>query len=173
MSSRQSKLSAFLAAIALIAASSPASAIGSGEFRCAQPQDVAGTARGGSQSPLERARRACPLLGAIIEEFALQDLGEAFLSESITSHSPEIAVVAAFAASGDTAAMTRHARYALAAGATKLEFKELLYLTALNAGVPKAIEATRALSDLLTEREDLCLNQSASIFDTSDRRQVR
>src|SRR5207302_3539596 len=72
MSSRQSKLSAFLAAVALVAASSPASAIGSGELLCAQLQDVAGTSRGDSQSPLERARRACPLLGAIIEEFALQ-----------------------------------------------------------------------------------------------------
>src|SRR5437763_3131507 len=156
MSARRSKLSAFLAAIALIAASYAASAMGSGELRCAQPQDVADTSRSGSQSPLETARRACPLLGAIIEEFALQDLGEAFPSESINSHSPEIAVVASFA-SGDTAAMTRHARYALAAGATKPEFKELLYLTAVYAGVPKAIEATRALSDLLTEREDLCL----------------
>jgi 4-carboxymuconolactone decarboxylase len=163
MSTRRSKLSAFLAAIALIAASSPTWAMGSGGLRCAQPQGVAGTSGGGSQSPLERARRACPLLGAIIEELALQDLGEAFPSESINSYSPEIAVVAAFAASGDTAAMTRHARYALAVGATKLEFKELLYLTAVYAGVPKAIEATRALSDLLTEREDSCLNQSADV----------
>ena len=163
MSARRSKLSAFLAAIALIAASYAASAMGSGELRCAQPQDVADTSRSGSQSPLETARRACPLLGAIIEEFALQDLGEAFPSESINSHSPEIAVVAAFAASGDTAAMMRHATYALAAGATKLEFKELLYLTAVYAGVPKAIEATRALSDLLTERENLCLDQSAGV----------
>src|SRR5437588_231376 len=83
MSARRSKLSAFLAAIALIAASYAASAMGSGELRCAQPQDVADTSRSGSQSPLETARRACPLLGAIIEEFALQDLGEAFPSESI------------------------------------------------------------------------------------------
>ena len=163
MSSRRSKLSAFLAAVALVAASSLSSAIGRGELRCAQQQDVAGTPRGRSLSPLETARRSCPLLGAIIEEFALQDLGEAFPSESVNSHSPEIGMLAAFATSGDTAAMTRHARYALAAGATKLELKELLYLTAVNAGVPKAIEATRVLSDLLTEREGLCSNQSAGV----------
>jgi hypothetical protein len=38
-----------------------------------------------------------------------------------------------------------------------------LYLTAIHGGVAKAIEATRALSDLLTERENLCFDQSVGV----------
>jgi alkylhydroperoxidase/carboxymuconolactone decarboxylase family protein YurZ len=93
----------------------------------------------------------------------LQDLGEAFPSDGMKSGSREIAVAAAFAASGDTASMQRHARYALDAGATKLEFKELLYLTAVYASVPRAIEATRAPSDLFHAREDRCSHRSVRV----------
>ncbi len=46
----------------------------SGALRCA-PQEI-GTSQpvGTPPSPLERARHDCPLLGAIIEEYAMQDL---------------------------------------------------------------------------------------------------
>jgi alkylhydroperoxidase/carboxymuconolactone decarboxylase family protein YurZ len=59
-------------------------------------------------------------------------------------------------------AMQRHAKYALDAGATKLEFKALLYLTAVNAGAEKAIEATRALSDLLSKPEGAAVSLCVS-----------
>jgi 4-carboxymuconolactone decarboxylase len=109
-----------------------------------------------SQPVLVRLRTVCPLLGNIVEEFALQDLGEAFPSQTIRSSTPEIATVAAFAAAGDIASMKQHAQIARQAGATPLEFKEMLYLTVVNAGLPKAIEATRALSDVLSGREKQC-----------------
>jgi 4-carboxymuconolactone decarboxylase len=83
----------------------------------------------------------------------------------MNARSPEIAMVAALAASGDTASMQRHAKYALDAGATKLEFKKMLYLTAVYAGAPKGIEATRALADLLTEQANPCSHRSARIDD--------
>ena len=41
--------------------------------------------------------------------------------------------------------------------------KELLYLTTVYAGVPKAIEATRALSDILSERSDQCADRSGPV----------
>ena len=60
---------------------------------------------------------------------------------------------ARFAALGDTASMKLYAKDALEAGATALDFRELLYLTAVYAGVPKAIEATRIFTQIVAERE--------------------
>jgi len=62
--------------------------------------------------------------------------------------------VAVSAALGDAASTERHAKAALAAGATQAELKEVLYLTVARAGVDKAITATHALSGLLTDREE-------------------
>ncbi len=128
-----------------------AAAPSASELRCA-PQEASAQAGVASPSPLERARRDCPLLGAIIEEYAMQDLGEAFPEDGAAAPSPEIDVATRFAALGDIATMKRHARLARDAGATPAAFKELLYLTAVNAGIPKAVEATRALSDVFTTR---------------------
>jgi len=79
-------------------------------------------------------------------------LGEAFVDGSPNPRSPGIATVAGFAALGDTASMKLHAKGALEAGATVLDFRELLYLTAVYAGVPKAIEATRVFTQIVAER---------------------
>jgi alkylhydroperoxidase/carboxymuconolactone decarboxylase family protein YurZ len=162
MNIRQSTSSLFLATIAtaaLIAANSPASAFGRSDLVCVQ-QENAVSASEGSQSLLARIRTECPLLGNIVEEFALQDLGEVFPSEGQKFRSREIVAAIAFAASGDTASMKRSAKDALDAGATEFEFKKLLYLTAVNAGAPRAIEATRALADVFGERE-VCSHRSA------------
>ncbi len=139
------------AAVALMAASFPISALEGSALRCAREND-AGTSDGGVQSLPERLRLECPLLSHVVEEFALRDLGEVASSGALDFRTREIAMVAAFAALGDSAGVKRHARYALASGATKLEVEELLYLTAVYAGVPKAIEAARAISELFTER---------------------
>src|SRR6266568_1370390 len=148
------------AAIGWMAASLPASA--SGEARCAQQESLAQPSRAGAQSPLERMRRACPLLGRIVEDFAAQDLGEAFPAASPDPRSRAIATIAAFAALGDAASVKLHAKSALDAGATRTELEEMLYLTAVYAGAAKAIEATRALSDMLAEQpQDRCLDRSA------------
>ena len=157
MNIRRRKQSAFLAvattAIALTASEFSSMAFGD-DLRCAR-QETAATSEG-SQPVLARLRTECPLLAGIIEQFVAQDLGEESPSETVKSHSREIAVVAAFAALADIASMKRHAQYARDAGATTLEFKKMLYLTAVHAGVSKAIEATRALSDVFTERDVQC-----------------
>jgi alkylhydroperoxidase/carboxymuconolactone decarboxylase family protein YurZ len=151
MNIRRSKQSVFpaIAAIALIAVGISVPAFAEGDLRHA-PREGAVSPSRGAPSVLAQIRTECPLLGNIIEEFALQDLGEV-PRKSIDLRSGEIAMAAGFAVAGDIAAMQRHAKSALdAGGATKLEFKALLYLTAVNAGAEKAIEATRALSDLLS-----------------------
>jgi 4-carboxymuconolactone decarboxylase len=144
---------AVVAAIAMIAAGPSSSALASSDLQCEPQNGVATAPHAGSWSSLHWIRDACPLLGSIIEEFAAQDLGEAFVDESPSPRSPEIATVAGFAALGDTASMKLHAKDALDAGATALDFRELLYLTAVYAGVPKAIEATRVLTQIVAERE--------------------
>jgi alkylhydroperoxidase/carboxymuconolactone decarboxylase family protein YurZ len=163
MNIRRSTQSAVLAAVAAAAlvANSPASAFGRSDLLCA-PQENAASMAGGSQSVLASIRVACPLLGNIIEEFALQDLGEVFPDEGQKFRSREIVAAVAFAASGDTAAMRRSAKDARDAGATELEFKKLLYLTAVNAGAPRAIEAARALAEFFGERE-VCSHRSVRV----------
>lgn len=56
---------ALASAISSVSEAAPANS----DMRCALQETVAQTG-GASPSPLERARRDCPLLGAIIEEYA-------------------------------------------------------------------------------------------------------
>jgi 4-carboxymuconolactone decarboxylase len=111
-------------------------------------------------SPLARARRDCPVLGGILEEYAAIDLGEAFPDDAKVAPSPDLVLATRFAASGDIPAMARHARLAREAGMTPAEVRELLYLTAVSAGLPKAMEATRALAQVLTPIPGAALSMS-------------
>jgi hypothetical protein len=161
-----------LTAIAALAWSAAASATAEPAQTCAQ-QDAAS----GSRSPIERIRLACPLLGEIVEKFALMDLGEMDLGEmdlgemDLGEMDPgedfpgphalrarEVATFAAVAASTDAETTQRHTRHALATGATRLEIEAALYLVTLQAGVPKAIEATRIVSRVLAEQPH-CLRE--------------
>jgi phosphohistidine phosphatase SixA len=100
-------------------------------------------------SPLERIQSECPRLAAIVEKFVAQDLGEAFPDRKARPCAPGLAEVAAFASAGDAKHMREYARYARAAGATRYDFEELVYLTTAYAGVDRGIEATRALWNVL------------------------
>lgn len=103
-----------------------------------------------SPSVIEQARIESPILGSIVEEFAARDLGEG-AADGLDDRTREIATAAAFAALGDVEAARRHAHHALRYGATNGQLKEVLYLTAVHAGAPKAIAATRALEELLAD----------------------
>ena len=52
---------------------------------------------------------------------------------------------------GDIEAAKRHATQALRYGATNGALREVLYLTAVHAGAPKAIAAARALEEMLAD----------------------
>jgi 4-carboxymuconolactone decarboxylase len=49
--------------------------------------------------------------------------------------------------------MKIHAGYALNLGVTAEELKEVVYLTTVHAGFPRAIEAAQTLAELFKERE--------------------
>ena len=138
-----------LGAAAVAALISVAAAPSTSAAETCTQQIAASTSAAHSPSRLEMLRRDCPLLGRIVEEFALADLGEAQPAGGFDSRTRAIVVAATAAATGDNDSIERYARSAVESGASKSELKELLYLTALYAGVPKAVEATRALSDLL------------------------
>jgi alkylhydroperoxidase/carboxymuconolactone decarboxylase family protein YurZ len=141
------------AAVTLIASGIDARASPQVELRCEHGERVAAVSHHGPQTLIDRLHVVCPPLGRIVEEFALRDLGENMWLEDSVPHAREMALIAALAASGDTVSAKRHAQHALQSGATQLELKEVLYVTAVSAGVPQAIEATRALLELLTEPE--------------------
>ena len=124
------------------------------EFHCEQGERTAAPSHSGPQTVLETLHARCPLLGRIVEDFALRDLGEDMWPEDPGSHASEMALVAALVASGDIVSAKRHAQHAVQSGATQLALKEVLYVTAVSAGIPRAIEAMRALRELLIEPEE-------------------
>jgi len=107
-----------------------------------------------SPSPLAAIRLSCPELGAIVEAFALRDLGEAVPDGDPPRRRPRI--VAAGPITEDIASFAQRAQQARASGATMSDFGEALYLTAVTAGVPKAIAATRVLLDTFAQGDAQC-----------------
>ena len=137
-----------LAATALLAATFPHASVAQDAAPCAGAKNAAAV------SLPVKLRAETPLLGRIVEDFAGRDLGETFSIAGLEDRTREIALMAASAALGDSASTERHAKAALAAGATQAELKEVLYLTVARAGVEKAIAATHALSGLLADPEE-------------------
>jgi 4-carboxymuconolactone decarboxylase len=141
-------LAPIVAALALLAIAPAAGAAQAGDgMRCAP--GASSEAVAAPLSPLARARHDCPLLAAIIEEYAARDLGEEFPPEATARPSLDLTLARRFAVLGDVFGMTRHALRARDAGTKPNELRELLYLTAVSAGLPKAMEATHALADVL------------------------
>ena len=153
------------ATVALIASGIDVRAAPDAALHCEHGERMAAVSHHRPPPLLDTLHVVCPLLGRIVEEFALRDLGENMWLEDPVPHAREMALIAALAASGDTVSAKRHARRALQSGATRLELKEVLYVTAISAGVPQAIEATRAFLELLIEPEKgsqtLTLNQAS------------
>jgi 4-carboxymuconolactone decarboxylase len=143
-------LTPILAAFTLIANASVAGTASLGNALRCTPDVQASETGAAPLSPLARARRDCPVLGAILEEYAAIDLGEASAEGANLAPSPELVLATRFAASGDIRAMARHARLAREGGTPPAAIRELLYLTAVNGGIPKAMEATQTLTEVLT-----------------------
>jgi 4-carboxymuconolactone decarboxylase len=105
---------------------------------------------GQAQATLEGLRREFPFLADAITGYALGDVW----SRPVLDHrTRQIAAVAAFAALGHRPFMKIHAGYALNLGVTAEELKEVVYLTTVHAGFPRAIEAAQTLAELFKERE--------------------
>ncbi len=104
---------------------------------------------GADQPTLENLRQEFPLLAEAVAGFAL---GEVWSQSGLDHKTRQIATVAAFAALGLRPFMKIHAGYALNVGVTEQELKEVVTLTTVHAGIPRAIEAAQTLSELFAER---------------------
>jgi 4-carboxymuconolactone decarboxylase len=104
---------------------------------------------GAPQPTLERMRREFPFLAEATEAYAL---GDVWSRPGIDDRTRQLAAVAAFAALGETVFMTVHAGYALNVGVSEAELKEIIYMITVQAGFPRAIAASQALSELFAER---------------------
>jgi 4-carboxymuconolactone decarboxylase len=107
---------------------------------------------GAPQPMLEHMRQEFPFLADATQGYAL---GEVWSRPGLDSRTRQLAAVAAFAAMGEPAVMKVHAGYALNLGASEEELKEIVYLTTVTAGFPRAIAASQALSELFAERRAL------------------
>jgi 4-carboxymuconolactone decarboxylase len=104
---------------------------------------------GESQATLEGLRREFPFLADVITGYAI---GDVWARPVLDHRARQIAAVSAFAALGNRVFMKIHAGYALNLGVSEDELKEVVYLTTVHAGFPRAIEAAQTLSELFEER---------------------
>ena len=104
---------------------------------------------GQPQPALEALRRDFPFLADAITDYAL---GEVWARPGLDHRTRQLVTVAAFAALGNRAQMKIHAAYALNHGVSREELKEVVYLTTVLAGFPRAIDAAMTLTELFNER---------------------
>ncbi|QCN96498.1 carboxymuconolactone decarboxylase family protein [Azospirillum argentinense] len=138
-----------LAAVPAMPAPTLASALTT-EERAKRGGEVISRLNNGQPQPtLERMREEFPFLAEATEAYAL---GDVWSRPGLDTRTRQLAAVAAFAAIGETAFMKIHAGYALNAGVSEDELKEIIYMVTVPAGFPRAITAARTLSELFAER---------------------
>ena len=105
--------------------------------------------RGRPQPVFEAMRREFPFLAEATASYAL---GDVWSRPGLDVRTRQLAATAAFAALGLRSFYKTHAAYALDAGVSPEELKEVIYMVTVPAGFPRAIEASQALQELLAER---------------------
>jgi len=109
---------------------------------------IAGLSGGRGQPVLEALRRDFPPLGDAVLNYSLGDI---FGRTEIDVRTRQLATLAAFAAQGHLAFFKIHAGYALNAGVPPAELAEIVYLTTVTAGFPRAIDAAQALREVFAQ----------------------
>ena len=104
---------------------------------------------GGTQPTLEGLRREFPFLADALTDYAL---GDVWSRSELDHRTRQLAAVAAFAALGNQPFLKIHAAYALNLGVSEADLKEIVYLTTVPAGFPRAIAAAQTLIELFNER---------------------
>lgn len=144
-----SSLRAAAAAFAIVAMPAPVIAESSDERRKRGEAVIRSLNKGEAQPALERMRQEFPFLAEATEAYAL---GDVWSRTGLDNRTRQLAAVAAFAATGQTAFMKVHAGYALNIGVPEEELKEIVYLITVPAGISRAIAASQALSEVFAER---------------------
>jgi 4-carboxymuconolactone decarboxylase len=98
---------------------------------------------------LQTLDREFPFLANAVTSYAV---GEILARTVLDVRTRQLALVAAFAALGLGDFIKLHGGYALNAGVTEDELKEIVYLTTIPAGFPRAIQASQAVAELIDAR---------------------
>jgi 4-carboxymuconolactone decarboxylase len=93
--------------------------------------------------------RDFPFLANALTSYSV---GEVLARTVLDVRTRQLALVAAFAALGLGDFIKLHGGYALNAGVTEDELKEIVYLTTIPAGFARAVQALQAVSELLAAR---------------------
>lgn len=139
-----------LLAAAMAVSAAPALAEASSEERRRRGEDVVRRLNAGQPQPaLEALRRDFPDLADAVAAYAL---GDVWGRPGLDDRMRQLAAVSAFAALGNQPFLKVHAGYALNLGVSESELKEVVQLTTVHAGFPRAIEAAQTLGALFAER---------------------
>lgn len=112
--------------------------------------EVLSTLNNGKPQPVfESMRKEFPFLAESTASYAL---GDVWGRQVLDARTRQLSATAAFAALGLRSFYKTHAGYALDAGVSPEELKEVIYLITVPAGFPRAIKASQALQELLVER---------------------
>lgn len=140
-----------IATAVIIAATAPAVADPTKSERRQRGEAVVGTLNAGKSQPaLEALRQEFPFLADAITDYAL---GDVWSRPGLDPRTRQLATVAVFAALGNRTQMKIHAGYALNVGVARDDLKEVIYLTTVHAGFPRAIDAAQTLIELFGERD--------------------
>jgi 4-carboxymuconolactone decarboxylase len=104
---------------------------------------------GGHPALLDALDRDFPFLANALTSYAV---GEVLARTVLDVRTRQLALVAAFAALGLGDFIKIHGGYALSAGATEDELKEIVYLTTIPGGFARALQASQAVAELLAAR---------------------
>lgn len=100
---------------------------------------------GAGQPVLNKLKQDFPFLADAIVNYSL---GDVWSRPGLDDRTRQLAAVAAFAAQGNVTVLKVHARYALNLGVTPDELKEIVNMTTVTAGFPRAIDAANALNEV-------------------------
>lgn len=118
--------------------------------RLQRGEEIIGKLNGGGRPALlDTLERDFPFLANAVASYVAGDL---FARTVLDVRTRQLALVAAFAALGLGDFIKIHGGYALNAGVTEEELKEIVYLTTIPGGFPRAIQASQAVSELLASR---------------------
>jgi 4-carboxymuconolactone decarboxylase len=116
--------------------------------RRAQGEATMSKLSGGAGQPVLNAmRQDFPFLADAIVDYSL---GDVWARPGLDDRTRQLTAVAAFAATGNIQVLKIHAGYALKLGVKPDELKEIVYLTTVTAGFPRAIEAAQALREVFS-----------------------
>ncbi len=107
---------------------------------------IAELSGGAGQPVLQALHKDFPFLASATTDYAL---GDVWGRSELDTRTRQLATVAVFAAQGNLPQMKIHAGYALRAGVLPAELKEMIYLTTVTAGFPRALDAAQALREVL------------------------